>query len=41
MAAGGEVGEKRSGSPSMLDLNGPARENFKGLKEGRKNIQKY
>lgn len=28
---GGDVGEKRSGSPSMLDLKGPAGENFRGL----------
>lgn len=34
-AAGGEVGERMSGSPSMLDLKGPAGENFRGL-EGYK-----
>lgn len=32
-AAGGEVGEKRSGSLSILDLKGPAGENLRGLKE--------
>ena len=35
-AAGGEVGEKRSVSPSM-DLKGPAGENFRGLVEETKN----
>lgn len=33
---GGEVGEKRSGSPSMGDLKGPAGENFNGLRRKRK-----
>lgn len=36
-AVGGDIGEKGSGSPSTLDLNGPAGENFKGLKEKKKN----
>lgn len=36
-AVGGDIGEKGSGSPSRLDLNGPAGENFKGLKEKKKN----
>lgn len=33
---GGEVGENRSGSPSMGDLKGPAGENFNGLRQKRK-----
>lgn len=38
-AVGGDIGEKGSGSPSRLDLNGPAGENFKGLKEKNNNGQ--
>lgn len=30
------MGENRSGSPSMLDLKGPAGENFRGLEKGKK-----
>lgn len=35
------MGEKRSGSPSMLDLKGPAEANLRGLKESRKKCEKY
>lgn len=33
---GGDVGENRSGSPSVEDLNGPAGENFNGLRRKEK-----